>query len=82
MRKGIERMGNIEKYRDIMKLPHPQSLWRKHMPVRDRAAQFAPFSALVGYEDEVRRIIQKKYAEMEPIPQKVEELEGIGTDIK
>lgn len=38
-------------YADIIDLPHPVS--RKHppMPLPDRAAQFAPFAALAGYED-------------------------------
>ena len=26
---------------------------RVHMPIRDRAAQFAPFAALTGYDDAV-----------------------------
>ncbi len=43
-----------EKYKDIINLPHKQSPTRPHMPVADRAAQFAPFAALVGYDDAVR----------------------------
>lgn len=42
------------KYKDIIHLPHKQSATRPHMPVADRAAQFAPFAALVGYDDAVR----------------------------
>ena len=75
-------MNGNEKYRDIIKMPHLQSAWRKHMPVADRAAQFAPFSALVGYEEEVKRIVKQRYTEIEPIRQSVEELEQIGTDIE
>lgn len=41
------------KYEDILYLPHHQSVKRKHMPLPDRAAQFAPFSALSGYEDAI-----------------------------
>ena len=74
--------GEVGKYKDIIELPHAQSLWRKHMPVADRAAQFAPFSALVGFEEKVEEIVQQKCAEMEPDGQKVEDLEQIGTDIK
>lgn len=40
-------------YDDIIGLPHHQSSMRPHMPVRDRAAQFAPFAALTGYGDAV-----------------------------
>lgn len=42
-----------DKYNDIIHLPHKQSDTRPHMPVSDRAAQFAPFAALVGYDDAV-----------------------------
>ncbi len=41
------------KYDDIINLPHYQSKTRAHMPMRDRAAQFAPFAALTGYGDEI-----------------------------
>lgn len=36
-------------YDDIINLPHHVSRTRPQMPRADRAAQFAPFSALVGY---------------------------------
>lgn len=39
------------KYADIFTLPHHQSATRKHMSRYDRAAQFAPFKALTGYDD-------------------------------
>lgn len=39
-------------YDDILHLPRPQSK-RPPMPVADRAAQFAPFAALVGHKDVV-----------------------------
>lgn len=39
------------KYADIFDLPHHQSAKRKHMSRYDRAAQFAPFAALTGYDD-------------------------------
>lgn len=41
------------RYADIMDLPHPVS--KKHPPMDaiNRAAQFAPFSALTGYEDAI-----------------------------
>ena len=44
-------MISISKYDDIINLPHHQSDKRPHMPLLDRAAQFAPFAALTGYED-------------------------------
>lgn len=41
------------KYDDIINLPHYQSKERTHMNEENRAAQFAPFAALNGYNDEV-----------------------------
>ena len=38
-------------YKDIIDLPHHQAEGRKHMSLYDRAAQFAPFAALTGYDD-------------------------------
>ena len=38
-------------YDDIIRLPHHVSTVHPHMSLRDRAAQFSPFAALVGYED-------------------------------
>ena len=40
-------------YDDIINLPHHVSPTRKQMSMHDRAAQFAPFAALVGYDDAV-----------------------------
>lgn len=42
------------KYDDIIHLPHHQSQSRAHMPLYDRAAQFAPFAALNGYGAAIR----------------------------
>ena len=42
-----------EVYGDILDLPHHQSSKHKHMSLHDRAAQFAPFAALVGYDEMV-----------------------------
>ena len=41
-------------YDDIINLPHHVSERHPHMPVSDRAAQFAPFAALTGYGDVIR----------------------------
>lgn len=41
------------RYDDIIHLPHPSSAKRPRMPRANRAAQFAPFAALSGYEDTV-----------------------------
>lgn len=42
------------KYDDILRLPHHVSASRKPMSMTARAAQFAPFAALSGYDAEVR----------------------------
>ncbi len=41
-------------YDDIIDLPHHVSASRPHMSARDRAAQFASFAALTGFEDVVK----------------------------
>ena len=41
------------KYDDIINLERPVSLKHPRMPVSDRAAQFAPFAALTGYDDAI-----------------------------
>ncbi len=38
------------KYDDIIDLPHPEPRCKPRMSAIDRAAQFAPFAALTGYE--------------------------------
>ena len=43
----------MNRYDDIINLPHHVSPTRKRMSMHDRAAQFAPFAALVGYDDAV-----------------------------
>lgn len=40
-----------DNYDDILRLPHPTSKTHPRMSRQDRAAQFSPFAALVGYED-------------------------------
>ena len=39
------------RYAEIIGLPHHRAEGRKPMSIRDRAAQFAPFAALSGYEE-------------------------------
>ena len=43
-----------DSYEDILNLSRPVSGRHPRMPIEDRAAQFAPFSALSGYEDVIR----------------------------
>ena len=53
----------MSKYDDIINLPYEKSKTHPHMSNSDRAAQFAPFAALTGYEELIRetaRVTQKK----------------------
>ena len=42
------------KYEDMLNLPHPVSKKHPHMSIQERAAQFAPFAALTGYDEAVK----------------------------
>lgn len=56
-------MSEKDPYADIRLLPHHQSDTRPHMSLYDRAAQFAPFAALTGYEaviEETARIAEEE----------------------
>lgn len=52
------------RYDDIIMQPHHQSKKRPHMPLHDRAAQFAPFAVLSGHEEaiaEVQRLAEQRF---------------------
>ena len=49
-------------YDDIIGLEHPTSKRHPRMPRLDRAAQFAPFAALKGYEEVVEENREKNEA--------------------
>lgn len=52
-----------EDYSDIINLPHPVSKNHPQMPMAARAAQFAPFAALTGYDSvihETERLTDKQ----------------------
>ena len=51
-------------YDDILHLPHHQSQNRKHMPLAERAAQFAPFAALSGFDALIDE--QARYTDRRP----------------
>lgn len=53
----------MSKYDDIIDHPHFQSKDRPHMSMHDRAAQFSPFAALVGFDaavEETGRLTEEK----------------------
>ena len=43
-------------YDDIINLPHYEPKNHKRMSMYARAAQFAPFTALTGYDDSVKEM--------------------------
>ena len=56
-------MYNYGKYDDIINLPHHESKKHPRMSKEARAAQFAPFAALTGYDEvknETSRLTTKK----------------------
>lgn len=44
-----------DQYSDMINMPHYVSKKRNQMSIIDRAAQFAPFAALTGYDDAVKQ---------------------------
>ena len=61
-------------YADIIDLPHHVSRNHPQMPLRDRAAQFAPFAALTGYEAVVGETARLTAVKRELDAQEAEEL--------
>ena len=62
-------------YADIIGHPHHQSETRAHMPLYDRAAQFSPYSAVVGYGDMVKEEARETGTFEEPTEDEALELE-------
>ena len=63
------------KYDDIINLERPKSN-HPQMDLIKRSAQFAPFSALTGYEDEIKetgRMVSKKYELTDDEKEKINE---------
>ena len=50
-------------YNDIINLPHHVSKKRPQLSLEQRAGQFAPFAALTGYEETIKRV--EKYVNEE-----------------
>ena len=61
-------------YGDIIDMPHHQSTKRRHMSLHDRAAQFAPFAALRGYDDEITETARTTDSRIELSAEEIEEL--------
>ena len=51
----------MDDYKDIIDLPHHTSKTRPRMSIEARSAQFAPFSALTGYDEAVKEAKENGY---------------------
>lgn len=52
----MDKDNQINKYKDIIHLPHHVSKKHPQMAIKDRAAQFAPFAAVVGHEEAIKEV--------------------------
>ena len=55
---GGHRAQKMENYEDIINLPHHVSSKHPQLSMEQRAAQFAPFAALSGYEDAINETVR------------------------
>ena len=62
-------------YEELLKMPHHVSTNHPPMPMHDRAAQFAPFSALTGYGEAVAETARLTEAEPERGEEEAAELD-------
>ena len=62
------------KYDDMLNMPHHVSSTRPHMSMHDRAAQFSPFAALVGYDDAVKETARLTNEKQELTADKIADL--------
>lgn len=63
------------KHNEIISQPHHRSRTRMPMPMQKRAAQFAPFAALSGYESVIRETARLTQAQTELAEDRKEELD-------
>lgn len=64
-----------DNYRELLQLPHHRSQTHAPMPRRDRAAQFAPFAALTGFDAQLRETERQTQAQAEPNEDALQELD-------
>ncbi len=70
------------KYDDIINLPHHVSANHPQMPMANRAAQFAPFAALTGYNSAIKETARPTESEMELETDDQDRLDGILNTIR
>ena len=62
-------------YRELLHLPHHRSQTHASMPHQSRAAQFAPFAALTGFDAQLRETERQTQAQAEPNEDALQELD-------
>lgn len=67
----------MRNYDDIKGLTRPQYADLPPMSMHDRAAQFAPFAALVGYDDAVAETARRTDARREMLEDEINELNAM-----
>jgi len=58
-----EEFMDSQQYEDIINLPHHVSEKHPKMSMANRAAQFAPFAALTGYDDAIQATLAQTQQE-------------------
>ena len=74
MRRVSENENDEHRYDDMLKMSHPVSKNHRQMPQIDRAAQFAPFAALTGYNESILDASRKPEKKIELSESQSEEL--------
>jgi len=66
----------MEKYKDIIDLPHHVSDVHPQMSMISRAAQFSPFAALTGYDDAIEETARLTDSRIELTEAEEDEISG------
>ena len=61
---NYESRSSMDDYSDIIDLEHPTSRKHPRMAAEMRAAQFAPFAALTGYDEAIEETAMRQQAEV------------------
>jgi len=69
--------GKDEKYREMLSLSRPHSKNHSPMSILERAAQFAPFAALNGHDDEINETARLTEARANYDENKAEEFDRV-----
>lgn len=68
-------MEDSRRYDDIIDLPPPTSALHKRMPRIARAAQFAPFAAMVGHDLAIAEVARTTEERITPSEERIAELD-------